>query len=246
MSLYRGYLVLNSVDPFGLLVKVNDETPTGGTPHDDELDVEEELLKLCDRCHEKTCPSFNGCSPNTCRGEAKRIAKALEATFSRNGRIFLQRVCRFSADKVVNVNRALTCIPFLDRDFDVEDDQRVRGYYCYEWAHGFEQAIDVYTKNSKCFSTTVEEAGVKNSDLMHAWVKISSSCSDQSVYYDDGFMGGFAGRCHRTMPCTGPGGYEYQGPCTLNEGEDLNIPKPYYEPFKMWCPGTAPAAIPTM
>ena len=56
----------------GLLVIRQDDESEKERPR---RDVEEELLKFCDDCHEKACPSFNGCDPATCKDEAKRIRK---------------------------------------------------------------------------------------------------------------------------------------------------------------------------
>ncbi len=67
------------------------------------------------------------------------------------------------------------------------NDQRAKGYFCYEWAYAFEDAFNSQS-STKSFKATVEGAEVKDTELVHAWLRITSCATGKSIYVDDGFM----------------------------------------------------------
>ncbi|MCC7087098.1 MAG: RHS repeat-associated core domain-containing protein [Pirellulales bacterium] len=120
--------------------------------------------------------------------------------------------------------------------------QTVKGYWCYEWAYGFEGAFKLESSGD-CFK--VETGGVAAGDdpdgPVHAWIKIISTETGQSVYVDDGFAYSDRSQVHTVPPI--PGGY---GPRewwpTHNPRKDCNIPKAYpYVPPKPKEPPPPPA-----
>ena len=70
--------------------------------------------------------------------------------------------------------------------------EKYRGYYCYEWATFFWDAVLSVTKgNSKYFSSAIEQATMHNGSdepPIHQWVRITSKITGVSVYVDDGFF----------------------------------------------------------
>ncbi len=63
------------------------------------------------------------------------------------------------------------------------------GYFCYEWAYGFEEAGNHEAGSGKYFKVEVYCASAADGRL-HAWVKITSKETGQSIYVDDGFWDG--------------------------------------------------------
>lgn len=192
MSLYRGYFVPGAIDPLGI-DKQEVFAPTVAPPIlplAKVQDIEVVLPKLCDVCHEKPCPSFNGCDPVTCRDEATRIAQAIKNTFG------------WRVNSRDQLFRGFQCVgrefwgPYFGRE--QFDDERCRGFYCYEWAYGFRDALELEA-GGKCFSAVLESSDNGPPDFYtHAWIKISLSCGGKSIYVDDGFR--LPGICHLRPP----------------------------------------------
>jgi len=214
MSLYRGYFGVNKLDPLGLLV-------SGG--------VEFQKLKECNakcledhpgimvsdalfECYRKCDTLFHPCAilrndvfkfiwqgcfalyPDknsddfiSCIGEAKCAASTLEQTCRNGARPF--RLVR------PNILGGQTC----------------RGNWCYEWAYGYEDAIN--NLDPKYITCKTEFACPKlegpaldaypaDGDYpVHYWLKIS--IANTHIFVDDGFMEGFPGYAHSTRPCGG-------------------------------------------
>ncbi|MDX1929892.1 MAG: RHS repeat-associated core domain-containing protein [Pirellulaceae bacterium] len=80
-------------------------------------------------------------------------------------------------------------------------NQKVKGYYCYEWAWAFKNAYDYV----QCRSFTVEMHAVGDfaSGSVHAYVKITSVETGKFVYVDDGFGLTGGGQVHTTPPIGG-------------------------------------------
>jgi RHS repeat-associated protein len=84
-------------------------------------------------------------------------------------------------------------------------NDKVKGYYCYEWAYAFQDAFG-YESSGTYFKARVE--GVSKPDpndpdnaFIHAWLSITSLETGKSVFVDDGFM--YAGAYVHTTPPTG-------------------------------------------
>lgn len=103
--------------------------------------------------------------------EAMRIGRAIIATFDLNGRITWNKVLW----QLTN--------PLLEF---VDPDQRARGYYCYEWAYAFEDAV-TFESSGKFFTVQVEAYGDLESGKVHSFIRITSKETDKSIYVDDGF-----------------------------------------------------------
>ena len=132
-------------------------------------------------CLDCHCEPGN-CFYDDCRAEAKRIAWSLYYTLKKN---WLVRFPRFR-------------------------DDRYKGRYCYEWAFGFEDAVNrTMSRSSDCFKVKVEEASTPNGGLQHFWINIHSECSDKEIFFDDGYWNRGI-HCHTDRPCG-----------TTRDGEDL-------------------------
>lgn len=80
------------------------------------------------------------------------------------------------------------------------NNQKAKGYFCYEWAYAFQDAAELYS-SGKYFSVKVEVVGDLNSGKVHAFTTITSLETGKSIYVDDGFMG--LGYVHTTKPIGG-------------------------------------------
>jgi hypothetical protein len=66
--------------------------------------------------------------------------------------------------------------------------QTVWGYWCYEWAYAFERAASWEAGSGKYFTVEVWSATTDDGTKVHAWIKITSKETGQSIYVDDGFF----------------------------------------------------------
>jgi hypothetical protein len=83
--------------------------------------------------------------------------------------------------------------------------ERCAGYWCYQWAFGFESAIR--GPAGPHFACRVEYAATP-SGAVHAWVSIwSVKNPEKRVYVDDGYGNGYQVNTDRPIP----DGYKYQG-----------------------------------
>jgi hypothetical protein len=146
--------------------------------------LEKALSEMCEGCKNRKKQDCDkgkkqGCDYAQCQKDAKNIALAIQNTLM--------------------YNASLACIWRW---------QGYNGYWCYQWAWGFRNAV-INTSSSGCFTATVEEA---NSDKypgrIHQWAKITSPCSSGAVYVDDGFFGDDV-FVHNCLPCAGS--YKYCG-----------------------------------
>lgn len=80
------------------------------------------------------------------------------------------------------------------------NNQKAKGFYCYEWAYGFQDAGKSQS-SGKHFTFSVEVFGDLVSGKVHAFTTITSLETGKSIYVDDGFMG--LGYVHATKPIGG-------------------------------------------
>ncbi len=125
--------------------------------------------------------------------EGTRIAKAIQNTFNNNWRFSFPR----------------------------RHDDRVKGYYCYEWAYAFEDAYGLEA-SGKYFTVKVTGASTLEG-LIHAWVKITSLETGESVYVDDGFWDGTY--VHDAAPRATP--YDFDWFPSDSPRKEANVPSPY-------------------
>jgi len=101
-------------------------------------------------------------STQKCRDEAVRIAAAIRNTFDNNWTWAFPKW---------------------------GEDHRVKGYYCYDWAYGFEDAVS-HESSGACFTVKVEASWKMGTNLVHFWIRISSVENPaRSIFVDDGFTG---------------------------------------------------------
>ena len=127
------------------------------------------MLRL-QRLLQETCTHCNHCTStcdiSSCQAQANSIAQQIFSVLERNYR------------------------PIW---FGLPGDDRYGGYYCYDWAWGFEVAADrVISGTNSCFSIEIQGASVPVvgdvATPVHAWLVIRSNCHQESeIYVDDGF-----------------------------------------------------------
>ncbi|WP_197137963.1 RHS repeat protein [Crateriforma conspicua] len=162
-SLYRAYFVPDKLDPSGLEWVLSPYTgeyiwvpdPPPDYHRRAREDLKARLLGMCIGCD--TC-NFDdtGCDFSSCQADAVNIADSIYNTLENNDPWYIPRPI----------------------------DSRYQGYYCYDWAYAFEQAVE--NSSSGCFSASVQSSQ-KWLFFVHYWIEISSPCSDTSTYVDDGF-----------------------------------------------------------
>jgi hypothetical protein len=92
------------------------------------------------------------------KAEAARIAAAIQNTWSKNWTLYA---------------------PWAETRW---------GYWCYEWAYAFERAASWEARSGKYFTVEVWSATTDDGTRVHAWTKITSKETGQSIYVDDGFF----------------------------------------------------------
>jgi len=65
--------------------------------------------------------------------------------------------------------------------------QKIKGYFCYEWAYAFEDAFDLVF-SGEFFTASVQFYGNVESEKVHAFLEITSVETKKSIYVDDGFF----------------------------------------------------------
>jgi RHS repeat-associated protein len=88
------------------------------------------------------------------------------------------------------------------------NDQRNKGYYCYEWAYAFENAFKLES-SGKYFTFEVEAASAPDAIGVHYWLKITSKETGRVTYVDDGFANG--DYVHTNQPIPGGWGIMHPG-----------------------------------
>ena len=99
------------------------------------------------------------------------------------------------------------------------NDQRRKGYYCFEWAYAFEDAFNLES-SGQYFTAEVQSASTppatpEGNGPVHFWLKITSKETGLSVYVDDGFYDG--GYVHIGMPV--PHGWDRGNPGDVQRSE---------------------------
>eukprot|EP00456_Euglypha_rotunda_P043414 TRINITY_DN33_c0_g1_i1.p1 TRINITY_DN33_c0_g1~~TRINITY_DN33_c0_g1_i1.p1 ORF type:complete len:668 (+),score=117.64 TRINITY_DN33_c0_g1_i1:161-2005(+) len=158
-------------------------------------------------CEECDCPP-SSCPQSTCFAEAARIAKAIYLTLVNNWRLRIPR-------------------PW---------DERKYGYYCYEWAYGFEDSFKLESSGN-CFTGKVEAAvdQISKRGRVHYWLAIKSVCKQEArgIFVDDGFMFASGEKCHMSRPCEWP--YEWGiGNETVKPRETCTPVTPYNADGDPW------------
>jgi len=90
--------------------------------------------------------------------------------------------------------------------------ERAKGYWCYEWAHGFEDAFNLES-SGRCFTADRHGASKPNGTTqprVHAWIEITVIATKEVIYVDDGYGNG--SQVNTTPPT--PNGYS--GPYSKN------------------------------
>jgi len=188
MSLFRGYFVPNMVDSYGLSpcgdiykkcisrcgnylskghlrcvcrCRKKRDSCTSSVEESQRILLLGMLKAMCDSCPDE-CEE--GCTKQQCLQDSEAISSAIFYTLRNNYRMnsgWLKRLCGIT-------------------------DHRHKGYYCYEWSYGLEDAVNQF--GSKCFSATTDGSALdKDGSTIHVWIFIRSSCSGKLVYVDDGF-----------------------------------------------------------
>ena len=137
------------------------------------------------------------------RNEAERIGAAVRNTFDNNWQLTYPRF----------------------------KDQRVKGYFCYDWAYGFQNAFNGES-SGKYFTAEVEEAS--SGPNVHYWLKIKSIETGKYVYVDDGFSNG--DYVHKARPI--PTRWEMGNPGDVPK-ETCSLPRTYGSamPSELWMYG---------
>ena len=121
--------------------------------------------------------------------EAKRIGAAIKNTFEKNWRLRIPSITH---------------------------DDRIKGYYCWDWAYAFENAFYAEASRSlgkgKYFNAKVEGASTPKGEL-HFWLRIESAETGECIYVDDGFWD--LSYVHDERPCGGR--YQYDSGCTVSD-----------------------------
>jgi RHS repeat-associated protein len=141
------------------------------------------LLAMCESCIQGRTSEvrYVTCNKENCVAEARNIANGFVHLLEHGGL-------------------------WIDSPFD----QRYKGYFCYEWANGFDWMIKGI--GGTCFKTEIGEAIEpgqvgQTSGGVHFWVEISLPCSTaESVFIDDGFTTSPPTFVHETPPI--PEGYK--------------------------------------
>jgi RHS repeat-associated protein len=119
------------------------------------------LLALC-----RACNNYKGdASMEACERDAKRIASAIGNTLRHGGNEW-------------------------GWNFRIKDE-RYKGQWCYDWAYGFEDAIEKL--ESPYFDVVTEFADTYQDGPVHAYIAIyinSPGCGSSLVYVDDSFANG--------------------------------------------------------
>lgn len=160
------------------------------------------LKSLCNDCDNCTI-----CNKSDCEHEALRLADSIMRMLKQNSRATFPK------------------LPFVR-------DERHKGYYCYEWVFGFEEAFNS-TASGNCFEAFVNGAKVEADGRIHAWLLVRSACygcSQSEIYVDDGFWEvdnkSKSKYVHYSPPC---GGQYVPRPDALadNPRHSCNIPNAY-------------------
>lgn len=224
-SLYRAYFVPDGVDPFGLWRSVCCTFQRkDGTTYNQGLvcDSGQSGAACCKQFLRGPLTTFNqnkdtlvGGAERRCRewwkpGRGFDIARArqnlwflLEGTCgSCKCEPCTKEKCQEDAVRISNAigntivnNRRLVFPRFVDH--------RHRGYYCYQWAYGFEDAIN--NLKSPCFTVKVNGVfATQARDLEHLWIEITSVCTKEIVaYVDDTYSNTDGTYVHTTVPNLG-------------------------------------------
>jgi len=145
-------------------------------------------------------PAITGISQSDgAKSEGERIAKALAYTERNNGR----------------------WRPSLRRN------ERYKGYYCYDWAYAFEDAVNLKS-SGRYFDVQVQSAIVRESLLTHFWIKVTSKETGKFFYFDDSFWPDPNGTfVYQEKPCGGR--YEFDMGVTISDKpRERTTPPPVY------------------
>jgi hypothetical protein len=120
--------------------------------------------------------------------------------------------------------------------------QTTWGYWCYEWAYAFERAAGWEAGSGRHFTVELWSATTDDGTRVHAWVKITSKETGQSIYVDDGFWdgkyvhseppyGGAYKNLHRGVDtprneCSPPPAYDFRGRRVPSPPRPAGSPEP--------------------
>ena len=166
--------------------------------------IERNCLNARKRLYEQ-CLEYN--NNDSCFEEADRIAWALCRTYTHSNN---------EDGPLLELGKS--GVDYFCRKWGWRGDDRVKGYLCWEWAHGFNNAVN--NCSLKNFNCKIGGASCRDG-REHYWVEIcynKKGC--KPFYFDDGFWNGFL--FHDKPPSGGK--YIYPGYIEIHPPEECDIP----------------------